>query len=158
MNSTIAIAPVRKTLRVKVPPPKAFEVFTASMERWWPKSHSVNKSPIERIVIEPRIGGRWFERGEYGTECQWGRVLAWEPPRRLLLAWQLTAQWQFDPAFMTEVEVCFIAEGDGTRVEFEHRNLERYGETADSIRQSIGSDEGWPGILLSFAQAVDAGG
>ena len=155
MNSTIAIAPVRKNVRVKARPQRAFDTFTASMERWWPKTHSINKSPIREIVLEPRVDGRWFERGEDGTECQWGRVLAWEPPHRLLLAWQINGQWQFDPGFVTEVEVRFIADGDGTRVELEHRNLERFGDAATAIRESIGSDGGWLGILQSFAQVAN---
>ncbi len=92
-------------------------------------------SPLKDAIIEPRAGGRWFERGEDGSECQWGRVLAWEPPHRLVLAWKLNAQWKFDETFVTEVELRFIAEDGGTRVELEHRFLERYAEHARRRRR-----------------------
>ena len=105
--------------------------------------------------MEPRAGGRWFERGEDGTECDWGRVLVWEPPSRVVLAWQISAEWKFDPGLQTEVEVRFIAEGPKlTRVEFEHRNLERYGDKAEAVRKSISSDGGWPGLLAAYAAAA----
>src|SRR5262249_28080303 len=134
MDVRIAPAPVRKTLQVKATQAHAFDVFTAGFGRWWPRSHSVGKSPIEDAVIEPKVGGRWYEGGQDGSECDWGRVLAWEPPARLVLAWQLNAQWQFDPALVTEVEVKFIAEGSAqTRVEFEHRELQRFGDRAEAV-------------------------
>ena len=125
MSLKIAPAPVRKTLQVKASQARAFEVFTAGFARWWPASHSIGKSPLKDAIMEPQVGGRWYERGEDGSECDWGRVLAWEPPARLVLSWQLSAQWKFDPDLRTEVEVRFIPEGDRlTRVEFEHRGLE----------------------------------
>ena len=101
--------------------------------------------------MEPRAGGRWYERGEDGSECQWGRVLSWEPPARVVLAWQINAQWQYDPDFETEVEIKFIADGTGTRVELEHRDLERYGEQAETMRATFDSDGGWNGLLAAFA-------
>ena len=154
MSATITPAPIRKTVRVKVPPARAFEIFTARAGRWWLKSHSVSKtkSPIEDVVIEPRRGGRWFERGEDGSECDWGKVLAWEPPARLLLAWQLDAQFQFDPSIETEVEIRFIADGNGTLVELEHRHLERLGDRAAGMRDSF--DRGWAALIESFATAT----
>jgi len=157
MDVRIAPSPVRKVLRVKASQAHAFEVFTAGLGRWWPRSHSVGKSPLENAVIEPRVGGRWYERGEDGSECDWGRVLAWDPPARLLLAWQLNGQWQFDLALVTEVGVAFIAEGPLlTRVEFEHRGLERFGDRAEAVRESISSPKGWPGILERDAAAAEA--
>src|SRR5215471_9619827 len=107
MNRTITVAPVRKSIKVAAAPDRAFHVFTAGMSRWWLKSDSINKSTIKDIVIEPKAGGRWFERGEDGSECEWGKVLAWEPPTgdgsggRLLLAWQINADFRFDPALST---------------------------------------------------------
>lgn len=157
MSLKIAPAPVRKTLQVKASQTRAFDVFTTGFARWWPKSHSVAKSPQKEAVMEPRPGGRWYERGEDGSECDWGRVLVWEPPARLVLSWQLNAQWKFDPDLLTEVEVRFIAEGERqTRVEFEHRGLENYGDQAEAVRKSISSPGGWPGILDGYATAVDA--
>jgi uncharacterized protein YndB with AHSA1/START domain len=156
MNFAMKIAPTRKIIRVKASPAVAFEIFSAGMTRWWPgATHTINptKSPLKDVVMEPRAGGRWYERGEDGSECEWGKVLAWEPPRRLLLAWQINAQWAYDPNLITEVEVKFIEESsDATRVELEHRNLERYGEAAEAIRAAYESPDGWTGLLERFAQ------
>jgi uncharacterized protein YndB with AHSA1/START domain len=151
MSPTIAPAPIRKHVRVKAAPARAFEIFTAGMSSWWLKTHTINatKSPIKDIVIEPRAGGRWFERGEDGSECQWGKVLAWEPPTRLLLAWQINAQWQFDAALLTEVEISFASDGTGTLVTLEHRHLERLGDGADALRQAF--EGGWMNLLEQFA-------
>jgi uncharacterized protein YndB with AHSA1/START domain len=113
------------------------------MTRWWSGSHSIGSSPLKEAVVEPRLGGRWFERGQDGSECEWGRVLAWEPPGRIVLAWQIDAQWRFDSAPVTEVEVRFIPEGNGTRVELEHRNVERLGDQADAARAALDSPGGW---------------
>ena len=154
MSQVVAIAPVRKSVRVNAPPERAFTVFTAGMARWWLKSHSINptKSPFRDIVMEPRPGGRWFERGEDGSECDWGRVLAWEPPGRVLLTWQIDASWQFDAGLVTELEIRFTAEAGGTTVTLEHRHLERMGETAETIRQQL--DSGWPKLLESMATSA----
>jgi uncharacterized protein YndB with AHSA1/START domain len=151
MSPTIAPAAIRKHVRVKALPARAFEIFTAGMSQWWLKTHTINptKSPLKDIVIEPREGGRWFERGEDGSECQWGKVLAWEPPTRLLLAWQISAQWQFDPNLVTEVEIRFTPDGNGTKVELEHRHLERLGDTAEAMRQAF--ERGWGSLLEEFA-------
>jgi uncharacterized protein YndB with AHSA1/START domain len=151
MSPTITPAPIRKQVRVKAPPARAFEIFTAGMDRWWLKTHSISatKSPIKDIVMEPREGGRWYERGEDGSECQWGKVLAWEPPVRVLLAWQISSQWQFDPNLVTEVEIRFTPDGTGTKVELEHRHLERLGDAAETMRQAF--ERGWGALLEEFA-------
>ncbi len=156
MSATIVPAPVRKTVRVKAPPPRAFEIFTAGMGRWWMKSHSIGSAPQKDVVMEPRPGGRWYERGEDGSECPWGKVIAWEPPSRVLLAWQINGEWKYDADLVTELEVRFIPDGSGTRVELEHRNLERFGDVADRVRGQLDSPGGWNGLLASFAQTTDA--
>ncbi len=143
----IAVAPVRRTVTVTASPARAFETFTARIGLWWPKSHHVSAVEPETVVIEPHPGGRWFERAPDGAECDVGKVLAWEPPARLLLAWQLDANFRYQPDLVTEVEVRFIAEGDATRVEFEHRNLERFGAHAETVRGKIGAPQGWTAIL-----------
>ncbi len=148
---TTAIPPVRKRIRVNIAPARAFDVFTAGMHRWWRIDYSINKSPIKDIIVEPRAGGRWFERGEDGSECQWGKVLAWEPPGRLLLAWQITPEWQFDPNLLTELEVRFTADGAGTLVELEHR-LEGYGAAAAQVREIFDGPEAWMSLLERFAK------
>ena len=151
MSLAIKPAPVRKTLSVATTPARAFEVFTAGFDRWWPRSHSIGESPLKTAVIEPRQGGRWFGLLENGIEAEWGDVLAWEPPRRLVLAWRIGANWQYDPDLLTEVEITFTPEGEGTRVDFEHRHLERMGEGAETVRASFESEGGWTGLLKMFA-------
>jgi uncharacterized protein YndB with AHSA1/START domain len=155
MQRTIMPAPVRKSIHVGAPRDRAFEVFTAGIGRWWPKTHHIGAADLDALVIEPRQGGRWFERGVDGSECEVGKVLVWDPPARLVLAWQLTPEWKYDPNLITEVEVQFIAESpNATRVELEHRNLERMGDRADAMRQQIDSPEGWSGLLQLFAQSA----
>ena len=162
MSGIIAPAAIRKTVHVKAAPARAFKIFTAGMARWWIKTHSINpsKSPIKDIVIEPRAGGRWFERGEDGSTCDWGKVLAWEPPTernngRLLLAWQIDGQFRFDPSLVTEIELRFTPDGSGTIVALEHRHLERLGDKAAEIRQLFDSDCGWSGLLAGFVQQAN---
>ncbi len=156
MNQIIQPTPVRKTTHVKAPPARAFDVFTAGINTWWLKTHSINptKSPIKEIVLEPYAGGQWMERGEDGSTCQWGKVLVWEPPTRLVLAWQIDAQHRFIPELVTEVEVRFTAEGDGTRVELEHRHLERLGEDGETLRKMVDSPNGWGRLLENFKENV----
>lgn len=155
MQRTIMPAPVRKSVHVNAPQARAFEVFTAGIGRWWPRSHHIGTAEPETFVIEPRQGGRWFERGVDGAECEVGKVLVWDPPARLVLAWQLTPEFKYDPNLITEVDVQFIADGaNATRVELEHRNLERFGERVDAMRQQIDGPGGWGDILQLFAQSA----
>ena|SRR5579862_3192962 len=159
MNIAFKIAPVRKVIKVNASADVAFDVFTAGMSRWWPASHSISptKAALKEVVMEPRAGGRWYEIGEDGSQCDWGHVLAWEPPSRLLLAWQIDGQWRYDPNLVTEVEVRFAPEGaDVTRVELEHRDIERFGDAAAAVRNAIDSSGGWGGLLESFAKAAAA--
>jgi len=152
----IHIAPVRKQLVVKASQPRAFAVFTSEMSRWWPATHSILKSPLKECIVEPRVGGRWYTVGEDGSSCQTGYVIAWEPPEALVLAWQINAEWQFDPDLLTEVEVRFIAEGaDTTRIELEHRHLERMGGKAAEARNAVDSPGGWGAILESFKRRLE---
>lgn len=154
MSQTITPAAIRKSFTVRARPEKAFEVFTAGLHRWWPKSHSIGDAPLKTATIEPKVGGRWYSLTEDGVEHDWGDVLVWEPPARLVLAWRLNGQFTYDPALLTEVEVRFTSAGKGeTSVEFEHRGLERLGATdaAQAIRGSM--DQGW-GLILDSFQAV----
>jgi uncharacterized protein YndB with AHSA1/START domain len=149
---------VRKVVGVQAPAAVAWRVFTEKMSRWWPlATHKIGKAKAVEAVIEPRVGGRWYERGEDGSTCDWGRVLSWEPHTRLVLSWEINASWQHDPSLKTEVEVRFIAEGDDrTRVELEHRHLDRYGARRDEMRGIFDSEGGWTGLLASFARAAEA--
>jgi uncharacterized protein YndB with AHSA1/START domain len=152
------IEPVRKQVNVATSAEQAFRVFTEGLDRWWPRQHHIGKSPLKRAVLEPRAGGRWYAVCEDGSECDTGKVLAWEPPRRLLLAWQITAQWKYDAAFVTEVEVLFNAQGPRqTVVTLEHRNLDRYGETAAALRKEIDSAGGWGSMLEAFGKMAEQG-
>jgi uncharacterized protein YndB with AHSA1/START domain len=154
----ITPAPVRKSVVVNANAARAFDLFANNISRWWPVSHTVTKSPLKDTIIEPFVKGRWYQVGEDGLECDNGHVLAWEPPHRLVLAWQLNPDWQFDPNLITEVEVKFIAEGERkTRVELEHRYIERMGEKAEAARNAVDSPNGWGAILEAFRQVAEQG-
>jgi uncharacterized protein YndB with AHSA1/START domain len=155
----ISIAPVRKQVMVNATQQRAFDLFTNGMMRWWPATHSILKSPLKQYIVEPRAGGSWYAVGEDGSTCQTGYVIDWHPPRLVVLAWQITAEWQFDPALVTEVEVRFIAESaNTTRVELEHRHLQRMGERAAQMRSIVDASGGWTLILESFKQCAEAKG
>jgi uncharacterized protein YndB with AHSA1/START domain len=150
----MTIAPVVVSMTVKAPPERAFELFAGQMGRWWPKGMTIGESPHADIVVEPFAGGRWFKRSEGGQEASWGKVLAWEPPRRLLLGWQLNSAFAYDPDLLTEVELTFeAAGGGGTKVTLEHRNLERFGADAQKVADQVGG--GWPRLVGAFAQFAD---
>ncbi len=148
---TIAPAAIRKTVEMNVPPERAFAVFATRMGDWWHKEHSIARETSQKdVVIEPRAGGRWYELGADGSEHQWGRVRAYDPPRRLVLAWQLTREFVYDADFETTVEVLFEEHGGKTIVHFEHRDLERMGAGAVETLESM--DGGW-GFLLDLFKA-----
>ena len=154
----ITPAPIRRSLRVRAPQEKAFRTFVGGMGGWWLKTHSLLQSPQKDVVIEPQAGGRWYEIGENGSEQVWGKVLAWEAPERVVLAWQLNAEWTYDPDFETRVEVRFTPDGDYTLVEFEHRDLERFGEKAAAVRGDYesGMDGGWGELLAGYQRQAEA--
>ena len=149
-----ADAPVRKTITVKTSAERAFQVFTHGFDTWWPRSHSIGASPLKKAIIETKAGGRCYQESMDGSECDWGKVLVWEPPSRIVLTWQLNGRFEIDPNLHTEVEVNFIADGDHTRIELEHRYLERAGDTAQMMRNAIDSPGGWSDLLKSFADAA----
>lgn len=159
MNSTIRMAPIHKTLLVDAPPHRAFEVFTAGIDRWWPKSKGIGTAPIRRSVIEPFIGGRWYTEHEDDTVAVIGHVLVWQPGERFAVTWEISATWKPDAriALASEVEVRFLAETRGrTRVELEHRHFERMGADAgETMRKGV--DGGWPTILDLFAEEAAKG-
>ena len=152
-----AVAPLRKTIVVAASAERAFQVFTEEMSTWWPlASKHIGKADAKSVVMEPFVGGRWFEQGVDGSECDWGRVLTWDPPRRLVLSWEISSDWQHDPSIKTEVEVRFSTEGASTRVDLEHRLLHYYGEKAAQMRGIFDSDQGWKGLLDAFAARASA--
>lgn len=150
---------VRKSIGVNAPQDVAWRVFTERIGAWWPLAHAkIGKVDAVDAVIEPRVGGRWYERGEDGSTCDWGSVLAWEPPSRLLLSWDINADWQYDPELKTELEIRFIAEGERvTRVELEHRKLDRYGARRDAMREIFDKTGDWGRFLALFARLAEEG-
>jgi uncharacterized protein YndB with AHSA1/START domain len=154
-SAASGLAPVRRDVTVEAPAERAFSVFVERQSAWWPADYHIGEQAPEAIVVEPHQGGRWFERAPDGRECDWGRVLAWEPPNRIVLSWQINAEWQFDPdeAKGSEVEVTFTPSGpSSTHVQLEHRNFERHGAGAPTVRESIAGEGGWAGILARFAK------
>jgi uncharacterized protein YndB with AHSA1/START domain len=149
---------VRKVVSVDAPAAVAWRVFTEKMGTWWPlASYKIGKAAAVDAVIEPHVGGRWYERGDDGSTCDWGRVLEWEPPSRLVLSWDINADWQPDAALKTEIEVRFIPDGENlTRVELEHRHLDRYGARRDEMRRIFETEGDWGRVLALFARAAAA--
>ena len=148
---------VRKSISVKASPAIAWRVFTEKMSTWWPLDHyKIGKAKAVEAIIEPHVGGRWYERGEDGSTCDWGRVLVWEPDSRLVLTWDINADWQHDPNIKAELELRFIADGkERTRVELEHRHLERLGARRDQMRHIFDQEGGWGTLLAAFARVAE---
>lgn len=150
---------VRKAISVNAPQDVAWQVFTEQIARWWPLAHyKIGKVNAVDAIIEPRVGGRWYERGDDGSTCNWGSVLAWEPPSRLLLSWDINADWQYDPTLKTELEIRFIAQSEQmTRVELEHRKLDRFGARRDEMREIFDKSGDWGQMLALFARLAEGG-
>ncbi len=144
---------VRKVMDVHAPIATAWRVFTEQMSTWWPlQSYKIGAAPAVAATVEPHLGGRWYERGDDGSTCQWGSVLVWEPPTRLVLSWDITADWKYNPELKTELEIRFIATSpNATRVELEHRHLDRYGARRDEMRRIFDTEGDWGRLLAGFA-------
>ena len=145
---------VTSSIVVEAPAERAFEVFTQDMGSWWPPEHHLLGAPLDRMVFELREGGHIYDVGTDGSECHWARVLAYEPPHRVVFSWDIDMQWQLetDPAKASEVEVRFVPEGAAsTRVVIEHRHLDRMGDGWEGMRDAVGSDGGWNTGLRAFA-------
>jgi uncharacterized protein YndB with AHSA1/START domain len=153
MNAVAKEILVRKSVVVDAPQDHVFRTFVERIDAWWPRSHHIGKEPFT-VVIEPHAGGRWCERDGDGTVTQWGHVLAYDPPQRVLLAWSLNHEWQFEQGLDSEVEVTFERTGpEQTRVVLEHR-LERYGERAELMRGLLDQPNAWQGLLEAFAEVA----
>ena len=154
MTTQTAGTAVQTSIVVDASAPLAFDVFTQDMASWWPPDHHIIEAELAEMVFELREGGRVYDVGVDGSECQWARVLAFEPPQRLVISWDITPQWklQTDLAKTSEVEVRFIAEGpERTRVELEHRHLDRHGDGWQGMRDAVGSPGGWHAGLQRYA-------
>lgn len=153
MNTRIPVAPVRQSIVVEAPIERAFKIFTEDFGSFKPPEHNLLAVPIAETVFEPRVGGYLYDRGTDGSECRWARILAYEPPTRVLLSWDISPRWQIetDPDKTSEWEVRFTAEtANRTRVDLEHRNLERHGEGWDSVRDGVSGERGWPLYIKRF--------
>jgi uncharacterized protein YndB with AHSA1/START domain len=156
--AAIPSSPVRKRVTVKASPERAFEVFTAGFDRWWPRSHHIGNVPLKRAVIEGHVGGRCYSEQTDGTQCDWGEITEWEPPLRFLMAWKITSQWQYEPDLSksSEVEVRFTPLENGlTRVDLEHRNFERIGAGWETMRAMVDAEGGWGSLMQLFAAEAE---
>jgi uncharacterized protein YndB with AHSA1/START domain len=151
------IEAIRREIVVETGQQRAFELFTADMTSWWPPAHHIGSAPIEEIVIEPRSGGRWYTRHTDGTETNTGFVTAWEPPARLVVTWQIGADWKYHPALVTTLEVRFDPEGESrTRVRLEHRDLDAFGADATAMRGTFDEPGAWTATLEAYATQAGA--
>ncbi|WP_265515926.1 SRPBCC family protein [Nitratireductor luteus] len=157
MSTHAADTSVKQSIVVEAPIERAFRVFTEEFGSFKPREHNMLAVPIAETVFEPRVGGHIYDRGTDGSECRWARVLAYEPPHRVLLSWDISPRWQIetDPDKASEWEVRFTAEAENrTRVEIEHRKLERHGDGWEGMRDGVAGDGGWPLYLQRFANLL----
>jgi uncharacterized protein YndB with AHSA1/START domain len=159
MTVPTADTAVRTSVVVDAPIERAFSVFTEDFGSFKPPEHNMLGVELAETVFEPREGGHLYDRGVDGSECRWARVLAYERPNRVVISWDISPQWQIetDLSKTSEVEVRFLAESpERTRVELEHRNLDRHGEGWDGMRAAVDSEGGWPLYLERFAEVARA--
>ena len=157
MSMQAADTSVGTSVVVEASPERAFAVFTEEMGSWWDPDHHLLDSALAEMIFEPRVGGHVYDVGVDGSECRWARVLAYEPPARFVISWDINLEWKIETDLekTSEVEVRFLPEGAGrTRVELEHRHLDRHGEGWEQMRDSVGASDGWGGSMQRFADAL----
>jgi uncharacterized protein YndB with AHSA1/START domain len=160
-HTQVPLTTVRRSIVVEAPIEVAFKVFTEQFDRVKPREHNLLNVEIAETVFERRVGGYLYDRGVDGSECRWARVLAYEPPRRLVISWDISPRWQIETDLekTSEVEVRFVSEGENrTRVRLEHRNLDRHGDSWRALRDGIAGDDGWPLYLQRFAELFGTDG
>jgi uncharacterized protein YndB with AHSA1/START domain len=158
MSVQAADTAVRASVEVQAPIGRAFEVFTEEIGSWWDPDHHILEGELAEMVFEPRVGGNVYDRATDGSECRWARVLAFEPPNRFVISWDINLRWKLepDPAKASEIEVRFTAQGpDRTLVELEHRHLDRHGEGWEAMRDAVGSPGGWLAGMHAFAKRLE---
>ena len=152
MTTAAPIPPITGTVSVALPIERAFTLFTGSIDAWWPHQFHIGQAEVAEVLLEPAVGGRWYERGVDGSECDWGRVRVWEPPNRVVFTWQINGSWQFDPdpEHASEIEARFTVTGpDETTVDLEHRHFERI-DGGQTIRDTIQGGGSWTLLLDSY--------
>jgi uncharacterized protein YndB with AHSA1/START domain len=157
MSTQSTAAPVRTSIVVEAPVQRAFEVFTQEMKSWWPEDHHLIDGEIAEMIFEQHVGGRVYDRTVDGRECTWARVVAYEPPDHLVFTWDISPAWEIetDPERASEVEVHFVAESDSrTRVDLEHRHLDRHGDGWEGMHGAVSSPGGWPKTLAAYAAGM----
>jgi uncharacterized protein YndB with AHSA1/START domain len=157
MSTQTTDTSVQSSIVVDVPIERAFSVFTEDIGSWWTPEHHILQAELAEMVFEPRQGGHVYDRGVDGSECRWARVLAYQPPTRVVISWDINVHWQLetDPERTSEIEVRFVAEGPNrTRVELAHRNLDRHGDGWEQMRDAVGSLDGWEVGLHRFADRL----
>ena len=158
--NVVESTPVEVSIVVDVPIGKAFDVFTRDIGSWWPADHHILQSELAEMVFEPRVGGQIIDRGIDGSECRWAHVLAYDPPNRLVISWDITVDWQVETerARSSEVEIVFAAvDSHRTQVDLEHRHIERHGDGWEQMHGAVGSDEGWLIGIDRFARRATTG-
>ena len=156
-DTQVPLTTVRHSIVVEASIDVAFKVFTEGIGTWWPPEHHILEADLAEMVFEPRVGGNIYDRGVDGSECRWARILAYEPPNRVAFSWDISPHWQIeaDPDKASEVQVRFTAETpQRTRVELEHRSLERHGDGWEGVREGVGGDQGWPLYLRRYAELL----
>ena len=152
---------VRASVEVETSIERAFSVFTEDIGSWWDPNHHILEAELAEMVFEPRVGGNVYDRGVDGSECRWARVLVYDPPKRVVFSWNISPQWQIETDLKktSEVEVRFVAENPRrTRVELEHRHLERHGAGWEGVREGVHGQNGWPLYLRAYAELFVKGG
>jgi len=146
---------VRKSVTVNAPIARAFDVFTTRFDTWWPRSHHIGAAEMAEAILDARVGGRWYERGVDGSECEWGEVLAFDPPTHVALSWRIDGTFKSDPAHASRVDVWFTEESAAvTRVELAHSELDRHGANWRLLRDGVSGDGGWQALLDMYGAAV----
>ena len=159
MTAAAQATSIRHEIVVEAPIERAFSVFTEGFGSFKPPEHNMLGVDIAETVFELPEGGYVYDRGVDGSECRWARVLVYEPPNRVVISWDISPQWQIetDPEKTSEVDVRFIAEApDRTRVELEHRKIDRHGDGWELVREGVDGDDGWPLYLHRFADVLAA--
>ncbi|MFG2039996.1 SRPBCC family protein [Dactylosporangium sp. NPDC048998] len=152
---TQTIEAIRREIVVGVGRERAFEIFTADMTSWWPSAHHIGSAPIERVMIEPRVGGRWYTVHQDGSETYTGVVTVWDPPERLVVTWQIGSDWKYHTDLVTTVDVRFTEDAPGrTRVRLEHRDLEAFGADAAAMRETFEQPGAWTATLDAYARGI----